>query len=196
MSGRAVPPLEVTFFGDFTSPESYLTEVALWRVAEGAPLALRFRAARAEEESADETSARVEVLRPLAADLEVTLHPPALHPATGKAHEVARFARDHGVEREVRLAIHRAHWAEGHDVGRIDVLRAIAESAGLDPFDARVALDVDRYREEVEHDLELARRLRIARPPVTYLGSGAAARILLGVKSPRDLDEAVRELPL
>ena len=182
--------LRVTYFGDFASPESYLTEVALWRLAERAAIELDCRAAPASDPG--DLSTRLAALEPLAAELGVALREPAVRASTSKAQEAARFARALGREREMRLAIHRAFWEEGLDVGRIDVLQALAEGVGLDPFDARVALDIDRHRDEVARDEGLARRLGIARAPVAYLGTGPSARILAGVQTPRDLDEALR----
>lgn len=193
MSAAALPPLAVTFFGDFASPESYLTEVALWRLAEAGSIALHCRAAPEGASDGEGTLARVAALEPLAAELGVALRLPPLRSSTGKAHEAALFARELGVEREMRLATHGAHWEEGLDVGRIDVLQGIAERVGLDPFDARVALDIDRYREAVARDVGLARRLGIARAPVTFLGTGPTALILVGAQSPGGLDGAVRE---
>ena len=173
--------LPATFFGDFASPESYLTELALWRCAAEGGVVVTARAVA--EEPGEELEERLSALAPLASELGVTLRLPALRPPTAKAHEAALFARERGRERPLREAIHRALWAEGRDVGRIDVLQELAEEVGLDPFDARVALDIDRYRDQVLRDREVARRLGIARAPVLYLGTGPEATILAGLQT-------------
>lgn len=185
MSGVAV-----TFFGDFASPESYLTELSLGRLAERHALTPTFRAAA--EGARDALGERISALAPLAGELGVTLRLPPLLPPTAKAHEAALLARERGRERPLREAIHRALWEEGRDVGRIDVLQELAAGVGLDPFDVRVALDIDRYRDEVQRDREVARRLGITSAPVIYLGTGPAATILVGAQAPVALDEAVR----
>ena len=181
--------LTVTFFGDFASPESYLTELSLARVADERGLTVAFRAAA--EGVPDDLEGRLAALAPLAEELGAALRLPLLLPSTGKAHEPALFARERGRERELRGAIHRALWEEGRDVGRIDVLQELADGVDLDPFDVRVALDIDRFRDEVLRDREVARRLGIARPPVLYLGTGPGATILVGAQTPSALARAL-----
>jgi predicted DsbA family dithiol-disulfide isomerase len=46
-------------------------------------------------------------------------------------------------------AIFSAHFMEGADIGRVDVLVASAEEIGLDPSESRAVLDVDKHRERV-----------------------------------------------
>jgi predicted DsbA family dithiol-disulfide isomerase len=70
-------------------------------------------------------------------------------PRTRKAHELAFHARERGRFDAVHRALFRAHFAEGLDLGRVDVLIGIAERAGLDAAEARTVLGVDRFRDAV-----------------------------------------------
>lgn len=118
--------------------------------------------------------------------------PPAFGVRTRKAHEAARFAAEHAAGDRFRDAVFAAYWSGGLDIGRIDVLAGIAAEVGLDPDEMRIALDIDRFGEEVLRDAEVARRLRIRHVPTLYLGTGPGARILVGAQTAADLDSALR----
>lgn len=181
--------LPITVFGDFTCPACYLTEAALRRTAPAAGASLRYRAA--ELEPVPEGSAWERELAPLAEALDLPLRPPPLWPRTQKAHEAARMAHGRDAEERMRIALYRAFWEEGLDIGRIDLLQELAPAAGLDPFELKVALDIDRYGDEVLADREVARRLGIRRGPVVYLGTGPGARILTGALSEEEIRAAI-----
>lgn len=76
-------------------------------------------------------------------DLE--LWPPALVPWTRKAHELAVHAREKGCFDKVHRALMDAFHLAGRDVGRVDVLVALASAAGLDHSETKAVLDVDRH---------------------------------------------------
>lgn len=184
--------LPVTVFSDFTCAYCYATEAALWRRAERGDVELHFRAYElypallpAEPAVADPAASA------LAAELGLELSPPDFRPRTAKAHEAARFAAERGVERAMRGAIYSAFWTAQKDIGRIDVLVPLIEPLGVDPEELRIALDIDRYRETVEHDREVATRLRIQAVPTLFLGTGPGATILVGAQTPAALDAAL-----
>ena len=127
----------------------------------------------------------------MAAAEGVTLRDPGFAPRTRKAHEAARFAAERGLEAPMREAIYRALWEEGRDIGRIDVLRDLIAPLGVDPEELKIALDIDRWSDEVEADERVAARLRVAAVPTLYLGTGPTARILLGARTRAGLDEAL-----
>ena len=54
-------------------------------------------------------------------------------PSSVDAHRLVRWAAAQGRSRDVADALFAAHFADGHDVGDHQVLRAIAASTGLDP---------------------------------------------------------------
>jgi predicted DsbA family dithiol-disulfide isomerase len=190
------PLLPVTFFADFTCPFSFVTEAALWRLAEGRALELRPRAFQLYPVPEPipvpaHLPGDLAAAAPLAAEAGVALRPPALRPRTGKAHEAARFAAVHGREEAMRRALYSGYWERGLDIGRIDVLTALAAEVGLDATDLKIALDIDTYRDDVAAHEALAGRLRVARVPTLFIGSGAGTVILEGARELRALDEAL-----
>jgi predicted DsbA family dithiol-disulfide isomerase len=190
-------PVRIVLFGDFTCPFSYVTETALGALSHELPLEVEHRALELYPvphplpfKSVD---AGVEAAAPLAAELGVALRTPSVLPRTRKAHEAARFAREKGVEPRMREAIYRACFADGLDVGRIDVLVQLAIGVGLDATEARVVLDVDRYTDAVLADAELARRAGVANTPTMVVDTGADARVVTGALPLAELRQILGE---
>ncbi|HET6762407.1 MAG TPA: DsbA family protein [Longimicrobiaceae bacterium] len=190
-------PVRVVLFGDFTCPFSYVTETALRTLSGELPLELEPRALELYPAPHplpfDAMDARVQAAAPLAAELGLELRTPAVLPRTRKAHEVALFAREKGVEAAMRTAIYRAFFADGLDIGRIDVLVGLAVGVGLDATESRVVLDVDRYTGAVLADAELARRAGIESTPTIVAGTGADARVVTGALPLAELREILGE---
>ncbi|HEY6799401.1 MAG TPA: DsbA family oxidoreductase [Agromyces sp.] len=78
------------------------------------------------------------------------------HTKTLKAHELLHFAKEHGMQLELKERLLKAYFVEGGRVNRIDELVAYAEEVGLDPDDARDALDSGRYATAVQADIAQA----------------------------------------
>lgn len=184
-------PTLITVFTDFACPYSYLAESILWEIpADRAEL--RFRARElypAPEAPPSLTLSPTEwaAIIDLARDTGLTLRRPERPPSSRKAHEAARFGREHGVEIPLRQAIYTLFWSAGADIARIDVLGDAAASVGLDPEDLRIALDIDRYAGEVDADQLLGDRLRIPGTPAIFLGTGATASVILGTRPADEL---------
>jgi predicted DsbA family dithiol-disulfide isomerase len=190
-----VPELRTTVFSDFSCPYSYVTEETLRSLVEG-ELVVDHRAYELFPEP-EPLGAAQEVdlsLADLATRAGIELRTPDFRPRTRKAHEAARFARGSGVEGEMRRAIFAAYLGEGRDIGRIDVLTELAAGIGLDPEELKIALDIDRYRPDVLHDLDVARRLRIPGTPAVFVGTGTAAKVLLGARTAGELADAIAEV--
>lgn len=190
-------PLQATIFADFTSPFCYVTEAGLAVVARTRPLEVREKAfelypAPRPLLNSPPDARELEQVAPLAAELQLELRSPAFLPRTRKAHEAAHFARARGSGEPMRRALYAAYWKEGRDIGRIDVLMALAGEVGIDATELKIALDIDLHRDDVLADEEQARRLGVVRVPTLYLGKGAQARVLQGARSLAALDEAVR----
>lgn len=83
-------------------------------------------------------------------ELGMELSPPWIVPWSRKAHELACLARQKESFREIHADIFHAYLIEGKDIGRVDILTDIARQRGLDPHEVKAALDVDRYRKDVE----------------------------------------------
>ena len=75
---------------------------------------------------------------------------------TRKAHELLHLANAHGVQSAVKEALMSAHFEQGIHVGHIDELVEIAVAAGIDPVEARDALESGRYADAVAADVAQA----------------------------------------
>lgn len=120
-----------------------------------------------------------------AAEMGIPMEVPHLVPWSRKAHELAEFARDRDCYHEVRRAIFQAHCIDRIDIGRIDLLVDIAERAGLDRTEARIALDVDRYSGIVLEHRDSARGLEVTDVPAVVAGDLR----LQGLSTPQAIDE-------
>jgi predicted DsbA family dithiol-disulfide isomerase len=156
----------VILFADFTCADSYSTETMLAAMSPGLGTEVHYRAFE-----------RYPAGTPL----------PDMRPRTRKAHEAARFARDRGMERPVRDAIYAAHFVEGRDIGRVDVLVELGTALGLDRTELKVVLDIDQLTVAILQDREAAGRLGITETPALVVASGSEARILTGLRSPSEL---------
>ncbi len=78
------------------------------------------------------------------------------HTKTLKAHELLHFAKEHGMQLELKERLLKAYFVEGGRVNRIDELVAYAEEVGLDPDAARDALESGRYAPAVQADIAQA----------------------------------------
>ncbi|MBG9885416.1 MULTISPECIES: DsbA family oxidoreductase [Bacteria] len=74
------------------------------------------------------------------------------HTNTVKAHELLHFAKRVGRQQEMTERLMSAYFTEGRHVGRIDELVTLAEEAGLDPVEARAALESERHLSDVRQD--------------------------------------------
>jgi predicted DsbA family dithiol-disulfide isomerase len=99
-----------------------------------------------------ELMAEREGLTPYAA-LERTLGP------TDYLHELLAFATEKGLEATAWRAAFRAHFGEGRNLWTVDQVVSFAEEIGLDPVEAREAVESRRYRPLVERDQQDAQDL-------------------------------------
>lgn len=188
--------LPITVFFDFTCPFSYVTVAALHRRAAAGGVEVIGRALELFpvpeplRPPTEDPKWEAEV-RPRAEALGLALRVPAFRPRTRKAHEAVLFAGERGLAGEMREAIFAAFWGEERDIGRIDVLTSLAGELGMDAEELRIALDIDRHREAVLRDQAVAERLRVVVTPTLFVGSGPAARILVGAQGPEELEKAV-----
>lgn len=173
MSGPAL-----VVFLDYVDPFSYLLEPALRRLEDEdgvevrrQPFELHAPVGRLPDPNAPERIRQWrDEVEPLARELGTVIRRPRLIPWTRKAHELARFAASRGRFREVHEALFRAHFVEGRDIGRIDVLVTIGAAAGLPLTDTKVTLDVDACADHVAAAREEAARLGVHRVPTILAG--------------------------
>lgn len=84
---------------------------------------------------------------------------------TRKAHELLHLAKAHGVQAEAKEALMSAYFVKGRHVGRIDELVAIADEIGIDPNEARSALESGSYAGAVAADVAQATAYGISGVP-------------------------------
>jgi predicted DsbA family dithiol-disulfide isomerase len=178
----AVP---VVVFSDFTCPFCHVTEAALRRLEDEGLAAPRYAAfelypAPAPPGTPSEDDVRAAL--PLAEELGVALRVPPSSPRTRKAHEAARLAEQKGAGRAMRESLFAAHFGQGRDVGRIDVLVELGAALGVDATELKVVLDVDTFSGAVDADRALAARLGIAAVPALVVGAGADAELVMGAQ--------------
>lgn len=165
------------FHHDLADPLSYLTELEL-RATEAevgvevtrVPLELRPPPEPLVDVAGPRWTERIHTAAATAAQLGVLVRAPTLVPWTRKAHELVLHAEQSQRADEARLAIYRALFERGEDIGRVDVLVELAAAVGLDRTEAKAVLDVDRYAEEVGRALAEARAGGLAEPPVLRSG--------------------------
>lgn len=187
----AVP---VVVFSDFACPFSYVTEAALRRMqaageVEPTHLAWELYPLPAPLPAAD-AGEWLNALRPLADELGLPLHVPA-PVRTRKAHEAAAFAASRGAGPAMREALFAAHFGQGRDIGRIDVLVEIGAAAGLDASELKVVLDVDAFSARVAAEQEAGRGAGVEGVPTVVVGTGDEARWLVGARPYAELRAAV-----
>ncbi len=110
---------------------------------------------------------------------------------TFDAHRLIRFAATHGRQAEMVEALHRAHFADGVDIGSRAALAAVAAGVGLDEVAARAFLDSPAGAAEVHADLAAARELGVTSVP-TFVLAGKYA--VTGAQDPATLRAALDEV--
>ncbi len=181
--------VEIVFYFDYVDPACYLLDRALGALLpDGMPLARRpFELRRPPLPPIDPESGawetRCRAVRRGAADYGLEVPTPRRVPWSRKAHELALHARAKGCCEAVHAALFRAFFEKKADIGRIDVLVALAREEGLDATEARAALDVDRYAAQVEEMRTAALRGGVRSAPTFVVG----ARRLEGLPDRRGL---------
>jgi predicted DsbA family dithiol-disulfide isomerase len=181
---------QVHLYSDFACPFCYLAEAGAKRL-EGAGHsviyhAFELRPAPVPLESPGADAGKIRgwdlYVAPTARKLGLEMTFPALAVRTLKAHEAARHARQHGMERAMRDALFAAYFAEGRDIGRIDVLVEIGEAIGLDRTELKVTLDIDQHTDAVRRDEADAATLQLDAVPAYVAVDGGAPRAIIGLQ--------------
>lgn len=192
---RAVP---VVIFSDFTCPFSYVTEAALRRRAAESGVEVEYRAfelhpAPLPLPAPERPGPWEEALQSLTSAVGLELQAQTHLPRTRKAHEAAKFAREHDCGDAMRDAIFAAYWDDGRDIGRVDVLVDLGASLGLDRTELKIALDIDRYADSVVRDRAAALRAGLTGVPSMVIGTGSSAQVVVGAFSYDDLSAAIAQ---
>ncbi|HEU5209823.1 MAG TPA: DsbA family protein [Longimicrobiales bacterium] len=187
---------DLIVYADYVCPFCYLGEVAIAPLREeGVRIENRpfeLRPAPTPLPDMDEPRYRdswEQSVLPLAAALGApAMKRPTVSTRTRKAHEAAAFAREHGAGDAMHRAIYEAYFLEQRDIGRVDVLVEIGASVGLDRMALKIALDIDRYTDEVvAHEVEAARIGITAVPAHLAAGADGRYRLMMGVRPTDDV---------
>lgn len=108
---------------------------------------------------------------------------------TFDAHRLLHWARLQGRQRELKHALFDSHFTDRQDPGDREVLTALAESAGLDPAQARTVLESDAYSVEVrDGEREWLKRGVQGVPAAIFNGRVAVS----GAQSQEAFENAIR----
>lgn len=91
-------------------------------------------------------------------------------PHTRRAHEAMEFAKDHGKGNEYAHALFAAFFQRSEDIGKLEVLSALAGQVGLDAQELRRALEEGKYRERTQDLLRQARMQMVTAVPTFIIG--------------------------
>ena len=101
------------------------------------------------------------------------------------------LAQDRGLDHAYSMRVLRAFFQEGRDIGDLDVLVELAGQAGLDPAEARQALDSGAYAQRHREALRHAREdMEITCVPTIVVGD----RVFRGTPSMDELVQALDDL--
>lgn len=95
-------------------------------------------------------------------------------PDTTDAHRLLHWARIEGAQTRVMSGLMTAHWREGRNIGRADVLAQIADAAGMDGMDGMMVerlLATDADRDEVIEAETHARQRGVTSVPTFIVGN-------------------------
>jgi predicted DsbA family dithiol-disulfide isomerase len=79
--------------------------------------------------------------------------------------EAAEFAAEAGKSWDFNRAMLRAYFEDLGDIGKVDVVVRVGESAGLDPAGLREALESRRYRDHVDEGIAWSRSIGVTAIP-------------------------------
>ena len=109
---------------------------------------------------------------------------------TTRAHELLHLAKDRGLQDALKERLMVAYFVEGRHIGHVDDLVGLAAEVGLDPAEARAALDDHRYAEAVDADIAQAREYGITGVPF-YVIDGRFG--VSGAQSPESFASALAQ---
>lgn len=115
---------------------------------------------------------------PLADQMNMPMNLPPIQPRSRLAHEAAKWAGSYDRLYEYNLALFKAFFTDGLDIGKEEILVDLALDIGLDSDDLSVALGGHVFLNEVLADQDEARRIGVnAVPAFAIEGRVAAAGV-------------------
>ena len=115
---------------------------------------------------------------------------PKMSPNTLYVHEATLYAKEQGLDDCFHHVAASAYWEESVDLGSLEVVKGLAEKAGLDLSELVPRLESGHYRDAVLESNETARASGIGGTP-TYMIGGWRKFGDLGVDELKTIVEAV-----
>ncbi len=129
---------------------------------------------------------------PLAARMGMPLRRPPVQPRSRLAHGAAKWASRQGRFEEYNIAIFRAFFEHGDDIGDPDVLGRLAADIGLDSRALLASLDNSEFTAQVLADEDEAQKIGVRAVPAFAIDSRILAS---GVQTVARLHELIRQAP-
>ena len=123
---------------------------------------------------------------PLAAKMKMPLKRPPIQPRSRLAHEAAKWAAKHCRFEEYNLALFRAFFEHGKDIGAIEILKGLAADLKLDAKSLHISLEKSEYTAMVLADGDEARQVGVRAVPAFVVNGKVQAA---GVQSAERLHE-------
>lgn len=130
---------------------------------------------------------------PLAERLGIPIRLPSIspQPRTDKAFELLAMAQDQRLDHPYSMRVLRAFFQEDRDIGDPDILIELAADAGLDPNEARKALESGAYAERHREALRHAHKdMAITSVPTIVVGE----RVFRGTPRLDELRQAIDQI--
>lgn len=130
---------------------------------------------------------------PLANRLGVTMRLPPVQPRTRLAHEAAHWALSQGRFDDYHVAVFRAFFERGEDIGDIEILIRLSHELEMDGDSLRRALETHEFEKSVREDEREAEAIGVRGVPA-FIAGRRADRIaaLSGVQPVENLKKLVR----
>ena len=133
-------------------------------------------------------SAWQEHVYPLAEKMGFTMKQPPVQPRTRLAHAAAKWAADNGRFEAFNIALFKAFFQDGLDIGKLEILAQIAEKLDMDPNALEFEAQMDSYVRKVLHDQERAKQINVRAVPA-FVSNGKV--LAAGVQSLSQLQHLV-----
>ena len=104
------------------------------------------------------------------------------------AQELAKWAESQPGGEAIHDALFRAYFVDGKNIGDPDTLTSIAQSIGLDPRQAREAIEKRTHKDAVDADWEKSRHYGVTGVPTFVVGN----RGVVGAQPYEALEELVK----
>lgn len=127
-------------------------------------------------------------VKSLSEEIGLKMKRPSFIACSRPALEAAEYAKEKGKFDQFHLAVFKAYWEEGKNIGERSILCEIAEKCGLPGNEMERCLDEGRYRERIERQNEEAVAMGITGIPAYIIGD----HLIVGAQPYRVFQQAVK----